>query len=183
VLSLFFLTHGPRLVRSAAAQIDDPARRLVMVEVGGAAYQRTWRYVMGRLLMATAAGLLGYLVAAMADVPGAVVLGLWCALWDIVPLLGFVIGSVPIVVLASVQEGERGVAVALVVVAYQLLEAFVLQRRVERTSIHLGPFLTVVGALLGLELYGLGGALLAVVLLAGLVAVAEVMEERREAAP
>jgi predicted PurR-regulated permease PerM len=183
VLSLFFLTHGPRLVRSATEQIRDPARRLVVVEIGGVAYERTWRYAMGRVLMAAASGLLGYLLAAMADVPGAAVLGLWCALWDLVPLLGFVIGSVPIVVLASVQEGERGVAVALAVIAYQCFEAFVLQRRVERTSIHLGPFLTVLGALLGLELYGLGGALLAVALLAGLVAVAEVMEERREAAP
>jgi predicted PurR-regulated permease PerM len=111
-----------------------------------------------------------------------VVLGLWVALWDLVPLVGFFIGSIPIVVLASVQDGQRGVVVALVVVAYQLLEAFVLQRRVERTSIHLGPFLTVAGGLLGLELYGLGGVLLAVALLAALVAVAEVVEERREAA-
>ena len=180
VLTIFFLLHGLRISRSAAEQITDPRRRLLVVQVGGAAYRRTWRYLMGRVLMALAAGLFGYLVASLADVPGAVVLGLWCALWDLVPLLGFVIGSVPIIVLAAVQEGEKGLIVAGVIVAYQLFEALLLQRRAERGAIRLGPFLTVAGGLVGLELYGLGGALLAIVVLAGVVGVAEELEERRE---
>ena len=37
----------------------------------------------------------------------------------------------------------------------------VLQRRIERSTVHVGPFLTVVSGSIGLELYGIGGALFA----------------------
>ena len=57
-----------------------------------------------------------------------------------------------------------------------------LQRRVERSSLHVGPFLTVAGGLIGLEAYGLGGALLAVIVFTCVVAVAEEREARRRLA-
>jgi predicted PurR-regulated permease PerM len=51
-------------------------------------------------------------------------------------------------------------------VGYQAFEFLVLQRRLERRTVKLGPFLTVAGGFAGLELYGLTGALLAILALA-----------------
>jgi predicted PurR-regulated permease PerM len=147
------------------------------------AYWRAWRYIAGSLMMAVAAGLMAFLLARLADVPGAAVLGLWAALWDIVPLLGAALGALPIVLLAAVDSASTAVAVAVVLVGYQVFEALVLQRRVDRTSLRLGPFLTVIGGLIGLEAYGLGGALLAVVILTCIIAVAEELESDRATAP
>lgn len=65
-------------------------------------------------------------------------------------------------------------------VAYELAETLVLQRWVERHSVRVGPFLTVVAGFAGLELYGIGGALVAV--LAATMAVAVVDELVDEAA-
>jgi predicted PurR-regulated permease PerM len=59
--------------------------------------------------------------------------------------------------------------VAFVLGAWQAVEALRLQRKVEARSLHLGAFVTIVVAMVGLELYGIGGALIglvAVVLLA-----------------
>jgi predicted PurR-regulated permease PerM len=113
-------------------------------------------------------------LARAARVPGPVPLALWVALWDAVPLLGATVGGLPIIVLASILDPWRGVAVLAAFVAYQVFEDVVLQKRLERRTVKLGPFLTAAGGFAGLELYGLTGALLAVLGLAiGAVALDE----------
>jgi predicted PurR-regulated permease PerM len=174
VLSLFFLLHGPRLARGALDQIRSPARRQRVEVVATNAYRRAVRYVLSTILLAVAAGLFGYLVASLADVPGAAALGLWVALWDVVPLFGALVGALPIVLLAAVFfSAERAALAAIAFLAWQTFEYVVVQRRIERRSVHLGPFVTLFVGLAGLELYGLGGGLLAVVLAAAAVATAD----------
>ena len=166
VLTLFFLLHGERLAAAAARQVHDDDRRALAERVGAAVYHRAFGYARGTILLAAMAGVTAYLIARAAGVPGPAPLALWVALWDAVPLLGAVIGALPIVVLASVDDPVRGVVLLLLFVAYQAFEYLALQRRIERRTVHLGPFLTTVGGFAGLELYGLTGALLAVLALA-----------------
>jgi predicted PurR-regulated permease PerM len=160
VLTIFFLVHGPRLLRSGVAQLPDDRQEQVR-RLGASAYQRAWRYVAGSLGMALAAGLLTYVVAQAAGLPGPAPLALWVALFDLVPLVGVVIGSLPLVLLALADSPTEGAVVALVFVSWQVFEGLVLQRRVEAWSLHVGPFVTVGLAMIGLELYGIGGALAA----------------------
>ena len=166
VLTIFFLLHGPKLAAAAALQVHDPARRAQLERVAGTAFTRAFGYARGTIGMALLAGVVGHAVATAADVPGAAPLGLWMALWDAVPYFGAVLGAIPIVVLGGVGNPERGLVLALVFVAYELVETFVFQRRLERRTVHVGPFLTAAAAFAGLELYGLGGAVLAVLAVA-----------------
>lgn len=170
VLSIFFLLHGPRLAAATALQLHDPARRAQVQRVAGATFTRAFGYARGTIAMAVLAGAFAAAVSSAADVPGAAPLGLWMALWDAVPYFGALLGAAPIVVLGGVGDPERGLALALVFVAYELVETFLLQRRLERQTVRVGPFLTAAAAFAGLELYGLGGALLAVLAAAVTVA-------------
>lgn len=163
VLTIFFVIHGPRLLRSAAAQISDVRRREVVVGVTGRAYDRTWHYVGGSLSMAALAGLIAWGLAFVLDLPGAALLGLWMAMWDLVPLIGAAVGATPLVLLAAAESPTEAAVVFVIVIAFQLLEAFHLQRWVEARSVHLGPFVTIVVGMVGLELYGIGGALVGLV--------------------
>ena len=163
VLTIFFLIHGPRLLRSAVAQLQE-ARREQVGRLGASAYQRAWRYLAGSLGMALAAGVLTYVTAQLADLPGPAPLALWVAVFDLVPLVGVVVGGLPVVLLALAVSPARAVVVFVVFLAWQLVEAIVLQRRLERRSLHVGPFVTVAMAMIGLELYGIGGALAAAAL-------------------
>jgi predicted PurR-regulated permease PerM len=65
-----------------------------------------------------------------------------------------------------VIDPSRGLLLLAAFVAYQAIEAAFLQRRLERRTARLGPFLTTAGGFAGLELYGLTGALLAILALA-----------------
>jgi predicted PurR-regulated permease PerM len=166
VLTLFLLLHGPELAAAGLRQVSDERRRERLGRIGARAYERAFGYAGGSLLMAALAGWIAYGLAVAGDVPGAAPLALWVALWDVVPIAGAVIGAAPIVVLAGVDDPRKGLLLALVFVAYQVFEDFVLQPRLERRTMRLGPFLTVAAGFAGLELRGIPGALIAVLAVA-----------------
>ena len=173
VLSLFFLLHGPRLAGAAARQIHDATKRATVERAALSAYRRGFGYTRFTIAMSVAAGLFAYVVARIAEVPGPAPLAVWAALWDAVPILGALVGTAPIVVLAVAVSPAKGIVLAGVFVVYQILEGVLVQRRVEHHTIKVGPFLTVVAGFAGLELYGLGGALLVMLAVVLAVAVAD----------
>ena len=162
VLTVFFLQHGPRLARSGRDQLRDPARRARLNALAVAVYRRAFGYATSSLAMSLAAGLVAYLAARLAEVPGPAAFGVWVGLWDLVPLAAALIGALPIVVLAATTSGERSIVLIVAFVAYQAVENVLVQRNVERSTVRVGPFVTVAAGLVGLELSGVAGALLAV---------------------
>lgn len=166
VLTLFFLLHGPSLASGAARQIHDDGRRAQLTRVGEAVYRRAFGYARGTIVTAALAGTVAYASARMAGVPGPVPLALWVVLWDAVPLIGAVLGALPIVILAGIVDPTKGLLLLVAFVVFQVGEDVFLQRRLERSTLRLGPFLTTAGGFAGLELYGLTGALLTILVLA-----------------
>ena len=163
VLTVFFLLHGPRLVRAALDQLPDH-RRSDAERVAAAVYRRSWHYVAGTIAMAAMAGILAYGMAWVTDVPGKAPLALFVALLDVLPLIGVVLGTAPLILLVATNATwQATVAVGLVLVGWQVFEALYLQRRIEERSLHLGAFVTFGVAMVGLELYGIGGMLVGLV--------------------
>jgi predicted PurR-regulated permease PerM len=174
VLTIFFLIHGPRLLEAAVRQLPQ-GRRADARRVGMSVYRRWWHYVTGTLVMAAMAGLVAYACASAIDTPGKAPLALWMALLSAIPVVGVVLGAVPLILLAATTASWQGsVGVTAVLLGWQVFEALVLQRRVEERSVHVGPFITVAVAMIGLEVYGIGGAL---VLLVVVVLVAAILDE------
>lgn len=162
VLTIFLLQHGPRIAGAARDQVRDPRRRARLEALAVVVYRRAFTYATSSLAMSLAAGLAAYLAARLAGVPGPAALGVWVGLWDLVPLAGAFVGALPIVVLAAAASGERAVVLIVVFVAYQAVENLLVQRSVERATVRVGPFVTIAAGLVGLELSGVAGALLAV---------------------
>jgi predicted PurR-regulated permease PerM len=111
--------------------------------------------------MGVAAGLLAFVVARMGEVPGAAPLALWAGLWDTVPVVGAFVGTLPIIGLAAADDPTKALVLAVIFLGYQLLESFVLEPALERRTLRVGPFLTLAVGFGSLELYGIGGALMA----------------------
>lgn len=173
VLTLFLLLHGPKIAAAGAQQIADRDQRMRARRVGVSAFRRAFAYARGTLAQAMVAGSLAYLLARTAGIRGAGALAVWVALWDIVPVAGAVIGATPLVVLGFLDRPLYGALLTAAFVAVQVLEDVVWQPWLERRTLRLGPFLTVLPGLVGLEIRGLTGALLAVLFSALVVAVAD----------
>jgi predicted PurR-regulated permease PerM len=178
IMTLFFVIYGRSLIDASIRQFPDPETRGRYERVVDRGLTRGLALARGTLVLAIVGGFVAYGLARAADVPGPIALATWAALWNIVPIFGFVVGTTPIVVLAGAGSVRTAIVLAIVFVAYEIVESFVLRRMLERRTLRLGGFLTALAAFGGLELYGLSGALLGV--LAAALAVGALSELARE---
>lgn len=170
ILMLFFLVSGHKTVRAGLEQVRDPDRRRLVEGVVRNGYERWWRYLAFGLGRAAAYGLLTWAACRVAGVPAASVLGIWVAVWSLVPSVGIVVGSLAVVLLAvPISFGAAGVLL-LGAVGLQVGDATLVQPAIDRRTMHVGPFLTLIAAVLGLELYGIGGLIGGVALVVAAVA-------------
>jgi predicted PurR-regulated permease PerM len=164
VLLIFLLASGPKFIHAGLEQIDDPVRRERLREVLAGAYGRFWRYVAATLGRAALAGVFTYAVVQLADLPAPVLLAVWVGAWSIVPAVGVVIGSLAVALIALPESFSLAGWLLVLFLGFQVFDALVLEKRIDRTTLHLGSFGTFVAAALGLEAYGLGGLIVTTLL-------------------
>jgi predicted PurR-regulated permease PerM len=170
VLTLFFVVYGPQIVSAAVDQVRNDAQRRRVDRIVRHASTRALGYARCTVARALVEGLLAWGIGTAAHVPGPAALGVWVALWSLVPVAGVLIGAVPIVAFAGASSMTRMVVVALAFIAIAVLEGMFVKPRIERATMRLGGFATVFVAFAGLELYGISGALLALLIAALFVA-------------
>jgi predicted PurR-regulated permease PerM len=164
VLLIFLLATGPRFIDGGLNQIDDEERRQRLREVLIGAYGRFWRYVAATMGRAVLAGLFTYAVVQLADLPAPVLLAVWVGAWSIVPAVGVVVGSLAVALIALPESFSLAGWLLVLFLGYQVFDALVLEKRIDRRLLHLGCFGTFVAAALGLEAYGIGGLIVATLL-------------------
>ena len=125
-------------------------------------------YVRGQLLTSFLIGAFTFITLAIAGVPNAFALAVFAAAADLIPLVGAVL-AVIVPTLASFSSGTPvviGVFIALFI--YNQIENHILIPRVYGQTMRLSPVAVLIALLIGGQLLGLIGALLALPLAAGL---------------
>jgi predicted PurR-regulated permease PerM len=175
ILTLFLVLHGPRMVSGGLGQIRSRERRAYIERVLRRAYERAWRYLIGTIGIALLSGLYAYAWCRIADLPGAIVLAIFVALASVLPNVGIMIGAIPVVLLAAGVDPSSGWPFTLIALfaLWQVIDVVVLRRRLARASIAIGPVVTTLVAMLGFDLYGIGGALVGVALAVFVVSVVD----------
>ena len=173
ILTIFFVLYGSRLFEGALGLIDDPAARRRAEFVLRDGSRRALFFARVKLWEAFVEAVLAFTIARAAGVPGAAALAVWVGLWSLLPVAGVVIGALPIVVFAGAHTPERAVVVAGCFLVILICD-WLVNRWLERRTVHVGSFAIVLAAFGGLELYGLNGALLFVL---GAVLVVSIIAE------
>lgn len=119
-------------------------------------------YIRGQILVALSVGVMAGLGAAVLGVPYPLVIGLLAFLFEFVPMVGPVLGSIPAIILALFQPLPLVWWVILYFIVLQQVESNVIVPRVSGHAVGLHPLGALLALLAGMELGGLGGALLAV---------------------
>lgn len=164
ILTIFLLLFGPRMVQGGLDQLS-PARRDRLRPAVADATRRTQVYVWASIAQGLASGAAIWVVGSMLDVPAVGLLALFGALVAMVPYLGIVLGWLPLLLLGvGVAPGFEVFLAALVAASLQVAEALWWRRRIDGRSLHIGPAVPVVVAILGFGVYGIGGALYGCVL-------------------
>jgi predicted PurR-regulated permease PerM len=162
VLTAFLLSNGRTWVDAAlATRPPDQAVRLrraldrMSAAVGG--------YVAGALLIAVIAGVSTYIVLTILGVPFRGPLALIAGFFSLIPLIGATIAAVLIGVITLFENFPTATIVwAIWAIVYQQVENHVIQPQVQKRTVKVNPFITVVAVLCGATLLGVLGALVAI---------------------
>jgi predicted PurR-regulated permease PerM len=173
----FWLTEHARLQRYALAFIP-LERRAGVREAWNEVESRLGSWVRGQLALMGTIGVATTVAYWVLGLESPILLGLIAALAEAIPIVGPLIGAVPALLVASTHGPETIVAVAIVYLVIQLLEANVLVPYVMRNTIGISPFLVVTSLLIGAAVGGIPGAIVAVPLVAAIEVVLERMQAR-----
>ncbi len=160
VFTIFLLLYGPRLVSTGDDALPDrvrgPATRIAersMRAVSG--------WVIGNVLTSVVAAVATMVTLAALGLPYAFLLALWVGVADLVPLIGATIGALPAIVVAFLHSVTAGIVVTVFFIVYQQFENHVLQPVVYGRTIRLNPFVVLLAVVIGVELAGFIGAVVA----------------------
>jgi predicted PurR-regulated permease PerM len=180
VLTIFLLLYGPGFVRSGLELIENGAVRRRVEGLGAESLQAVSGWVAGNVLTSVIAAIASLVAFLLLGLPYAWLLALWVAIADLIPLVGATLGAIPAIIVAFIESPFEGIVVMIFFVVYQQFENHVLQPAVYGRTIRLNPFLVLLSVLVGVELAGFLGALLALPV-AGIVqiVVIDAAEHRR----
>jgi predicted PurR-regulated permease PerM len=101
-------------------------------------------------------------VLLLLGIPFAGLIALFVGIADLVPLVGATIGGAVAVLAGFLHSVPAGIVVLVFFVLYQQLENHLLQPLIFARTVKLNPLTVIVAILLGVELLGVLGALLAI---------------------
>jgi predicted PurR-regulated permease PerM len=162
ILTAFILGNGRRWREAALAnqpreQRERMSRSLDHIgsAVGG--------YVAGALTIAAIAGILAYIVLLILGVPFRAPLAVLVGLFSLIPLVGATIAAVIVGIVTLFTDFPTATIVwAVWAIAYQQIENSLIQPQIQKRTVNVHPFITIVAVLFGSTLLGVLGAIVAI---------------------
>ncbi|MGW1027647.1 AI-2E family transporter [Streptomyces sp. NPDC002577] len=164
--TLFLLYDGRRIWEWTLKLVPSPARPGV-AGAGPRAWRTLTAYVRGTVVVALIDAIFIGLGIYFLDVPMAVPLAVFIFLFAFIPLVGAVVSGALAVVVALVTQGVfTAVMVLVVVLAVQQIEGHILQPFILGRAVRVHPLAVVLSVAAGGMVAGIGGAVVAVPLVA-----------------
>jgi predicted PurR-regulated permease PerM len=161
VLAYLAVLEGPKVVTGTLALLP-PQRAKRIQRVTHDCAKTVTGYISGNLLISVICGGLTYVVLLILGIPFAGLIALFVGLADLVPLVGATIGGAVAVIAGFLHSTTAGIAILVFFVLYQQMENHLLQPLIFARTVKLNPLTVIVAILLGVELLGVLGALLAI---------------------
>src|SRR5215208_1789138 len=119
-------------------------------------------YITGNLAISVICGITTFIVLLLLGMPYAAPLALLVAVLDLIPLVGATLGGALLVVVGLFVEPWKAVVLLVYIVVYQQVEGSVLQPIVYSRAVQLNGLVILIALLVGGQLLGIPGALLAI---------------------
>jgi predicted PurR-regulated permease PerM len=162
VMTAFLLGSGRTWVDRAIGMRPPDQRERLRRSLDHMA-QAVGGYVAGALTIALIAGIATYIVLSILGVPFAAPLAVIAGLFSLIPLVGATIAAVLIGLVTLFENFPTATIVwAIWAIAYQQIENHVIQPQIQKRTVNVHPFVTIVAVLFGATLLGILGALVAI---------------------
>jgi predicted PurR-regulated permease PerM len=161
VLIVYFVADLPR-IRTTLYRLVPNSRRPRAILLGDEIFAKVGGYVLGNLLTSLIAGTLTASFLAIVGVPYPLLLGVFVAIVDLLPVIGSAIAGVVVCLVALSVSLPVCLATIGFFIVYRLAEDYLIVPRIIGQAVKVPAVVTVVAALLGGALQGIVGALVAI---------------------
>src|ERR671912_2977682 len=160
-LTFFLLLGSERYVNAGVGLFPErhqPLVRRLLSQSAGAISG----YITGNLAISVICGVTTFIVLLLLGMPYAAPLALLVAVLDLVPLVGATLGGALLVIVGVFVEPWKAVVLLVFVLVYQQVESNFLQPMVYSQAVQLNGLVILIALLVGGQLLGIPGALLAI---------------------
>jgi predicted PurR-regulated permease PerM len=160
-LTFFLILGSERYVNAGVGLFPErhqPLVRRLLSQSAGAISG----YITGNLAISVICGVTTFIVLLLLGMPYAAPLALLVAVLDLIPLVGATLGGALLVVVGLFVEPWKAVVLLVYIVVYQQVEGSVLQPLVYSKAVQLNGLVILIALLVGGQLLGIPGALLAI---------------------
>ena len=161
VLSVYFLTGLPR-IKVFAYRLVPHSRRPRVILIGDEILAKVGGFVLGNFITSVIAGLGTYIWLLAFGVPYPILLAMFVAILDLIPMIGSSVGGAVVSLVALTVSLPVAVATLAFYIAYRLAEDYLIVPRVMRRTVEVPAIVSLVAVLIGGVLMGIIGALVAI---------------------
>jgi predicted PurR-regulated permease PerM len=140
----------PKSRRQRFSDLLDP----ILEKIGG--------YIAGQVTIGLIGGVLAGIFLSIVGVPYPIALALWVAIAALIPLVGATLGAIPAVIVAFFSSIGLGIVTLVYFLLYQQIENYLIAPRVLTRAVDISPAAVLLAALVGGNLLGFFGALMAI---------------------
>lgn len=161
ILSLYFMASLSSFKKFTYSLVP-ASKRDSFIEFSEVISTSIGRYVIGQVSVAALNAILGFIVMSIFGVPYAVVLAVLSFLLVLVPMIGSMVNSALVILVALMVSPATAIGVTIYYLIYMQIEAYVVTPRVMKKAVKVPGAAVMVGALAGGTLLGLLGALVSI---------------------
>jgi predicted PurR-regulated permease PerM len=161
VLSIYFLVGLPR-IKVFAYQLVPHSRRPRVILIGDEILAKVGGYVLGNFITSVIAGLGTYFWLLAWGVPYPILLGMFVAFLDLIPVIGSTVGGAVVSLVALTVSLPVAVATLAFYIVYRLAEDYLIVPRVMGRTVQVPAIVSLIAVLIGGVLMGIIGALVAI---------------------
>lgn len=158
----FYLATQDRGIENFLRLVSPLEDEDYVIDLWQRSQKKMGQWLRAQVLLALLVGVLVYLALTIVGVEYSLILGLLAAAFEIVPVIGPVLAAAPAVFLAFLQSPILALYVVVIFFFIQQTESHLIVPVVMRRAVGLSPIVVVVALLVGAELGGIVGLLLAV---------------------
>ncbi len=158
----FYMLKEFRFIEKTALFIVPRKQRQDMIKLFVEIDQALGSYIRGQFLVSIIVGGLAFIGYWIIDMPYPLLLASIVAVFNIIPYLGPIFGAIPAIIMGSTISWKMLLLVLIVNLSVQVLEGNVISPQVVGKKLHLHPLTIILALLVGGELAGIVGMILAV---------------------
>ena len=161
VLSIYFLAGLPQ-IKVFAYRLVPHSRRPRVILIGDEILAKVGGYVLGNFITSAIAGLGTYFWLLAWGVPYPLLLGMFVAFLDLIPVIGSTIGGIVVSLVALTVSLPVALATLAFYIGYRLAEDYLIVPRIMGRTVQVPAIVSLVAVLIGGILLGIVGALIAI---------------------